>query len=348
MTAGNHRRLLTSIAVVVGIIAISLSVPFWRMKLSSPPQVADPPTAVTAVACAGHIEPEHGVTKVSAGYVNGRPGIVLELRVAEGDRVRSGQILAILDGDPQLRAALRQGEARVALAQSKVEQVRAGPKPGDVAAQDAEVARCRLAVETARAEFQRYEFLRQKHDVSASDLDAKRLEMESSQRFLEKALAILSSLSQVRPEDIRLAESELQVARADLDRLRLDLESTTVRSPTSGRVLRVFAQRGEEVGPEGLVELADTSSMYVIAEVYETDIGRVRLGQSVRIASELLPAPLRGIVTALGRQVARPELVSVAPEAFSHSRVVNVRVRLLESAAAANLIHGKVSAVFEP
>jgi HlyD family secretion protein len=51
-------------------------------------------------------------------------------------------------------------------------------------------------------------------------------------------------------------------------------------------VLQIHARPGERVGPEGIVELADTSVMYAVAEVYETDVGRVRIGQRARIRSQ--------------------------------------------------------------
>src|SRR5580704_12435917 len=59
------------------------------------------------VACLGHIEPQNGVLRVSAAYLDGRPQRVSELRVKQGNRVRAGQLLAILDGNEQLQTAAR-------------------------------------------------------------------------------------------------------------------------------------------------------------------------------------------------------------------------------------------------
>jgi multidrug efflux pump subunit AcrA (membrane-fusion protein) len=74
------------------------------------------------------LAPENGVIGVAAPYVFGRPSLVRELRVKDGDRVRAGQPLAILDGNDQLQAALDQCRARVAVARSRLAQVKAGPR----------------------------------------------------------------------------------------------------------------------------------------------------------------------------------------------------------------------------
>jgi HlyD family secretion protein len=85
--------------------------------------------------------------------------------------------------------------------------------------------------------------------------------------------------------------------------------------------------------------------MGVVAEVYETDIGRVKLGQPAIITSDLLSQKLTGTVAAIGREIGRAENVSTDPAAFADSRVVRVRVRLADSAPVAGMIHGKVKVV---
>jgi HlyD family secretion protein len=102
------------------------------------------------------------------------------------------------------------------------------------------------------------------------------------------------------------------------------------------------------VGPAGLLELVKTDSMGVIAEVYETDLGRVHVGQKATISGELLHAKLQGTVAAIGSEIGRAELSSGDAAAFADSRVVHVRITLPDSAALAGLIHGKVTVVMEP
>ena len=91
-----------------------------------------------------------------------------------------------------------------------------------------------------------------------------------------------------------------------------------------------------------------TDQMYVIAEVVESDVSRVRVGQRATISGEALCAPLHGQVAFIGMQVARDNIAQTDPVSLQDSRVVEVKIRLDESQEAARLIHGQVTAVIEP
>ena len=105
---------------------------------------------------------------------------------------------------------------------------------------------------------------------------------------------------------------------------------------------------GEEIGPKGILELARTDQMYVIAEVPESDVGRVRIGNKARIRSEALAEPLGGAVESIGSQVSKENVAPADPVSFSDERIVEVRIRLDDSSRASHLIHGKVTALIEP
>ena len=313
------------------------------------PSAAIPAIPVTAVSASGRIEPSESITHVAAPNINGRPAIIAKLNVREGESVRAGQVIAVLAGKQQLEAAARQAEARMNLDQVKLDQLRAAPRSSDLAAQNAEVARWQAALDNAQAEYKRYESLQANHDVSVSELDAKRSEMENARRMTEQARARLAGLSEVRPDDVRFAESALQASRAELERARLDLASAELHSPADGVVLHVHAKPGEEVGQQGVLELAKTAEMCVIAEVYETDIRRVKTGQSAEVQSELLPGKtLKGTVATIGHEIGRADLAPTDPATFADSRVVLVVIRLTDSREVAGLIHGKVSVVIQP
>lgn len=323
--------------------------------LARKPAAAAPTAAVpaipssAAVSASGRIEPSEAITHVAAPNINGRPAIIAKLNVREGESVREGQVIAVLAGKQQLEAAMRQAEARMNLDQVKLDQLRAAPRGSDLAAQNAEVARWQAALDNAQAEYKRYESLQANHDVSVSELDAKRAEMENAHRMTEQARARLAGLSEVRPDDVRFAESALQASRAELERARLDLASAELHSPADGVVLHVHAKPGEEVGQQGVLELAKTAEMCVIAEVYETDIRRVKTGQSAEVQSELLPGKtLKGTVATIGHEIGRADLAPTDPATFADSRVVLVVIRLTDSREVAGLIHGKVSVVIQP
>jgi HlyD family secretion protein len=288
------------------------------------------------------------VIHIAAPNFEGRPSIVKEVKVQEGDAVEAGQLLAVLDGQTVLQATLHQSEARVAVARSHVAQIEAGTKIADLAAQKMEVARWQSEYETAQAEYQRYETLRRTGDVSASEIDEKRLAVDRAKKTWQEAEERTKSLAEVRREDVAVAQAEVSAAEADARRVRAQLDSTLVRSPIRGRVLKIHARPGEEVQQQGLLELGKTDRMYVMAEVYETDVRKIHVGEQVSITGEILPGPLRGTVAQIGTKISRSEMLPTNPATFADTRVVEVKVRLEGSEGAAGLIHGRVNVVIGP
>ena len=101
-----------------------------------------------------------------------------------------------------------------------------------------------------------------------------------------------------------------------------------VKAPMAGQVLRVHAHAGERVGPEGILELGRTEAMMAVAEVYETDIGRVAVGQRAKVTSPALPVALNGTVQRIGLMVAKNDALGTDPVAKTDARVVEVDIRL--------------------
>jgi HlyD family secretion protein len=123
---------------------------------------------------------------------------------------------------------------------------------------------------------------------------------------------------------------EGQVARADLERVRADLDNTVLRAPITGTVLRLIAHAGERPTDKGILELGANDRMEALLEVYESDIDRVRLGQAVRLTSENggFAGSLRGTVFRISPQVRQREVLSTDPSGDVDARIVEVRVAL--------------------
>jgi HlyD family secretion protein len=95
-------------------------------------------------------------------------------------------------------------------------------------------------------------------------------------------------------------------------------------------VIAIAAREGERLGPEGLLELGETDRMYAVAEIYETDIARVRVGQRARIASAAFAKDLAGTVERVGLKVGKMDVLGTDPVAKTDARVIEVRIRLDE------------------
>ncbi|MEH2230742.1 MAG: ABC exporter membrane fusion protein [Nostoc sp.] len=336
------------------------------------------------VTALGRLEPQGKVIKLSAA-VSAEGSRVEKLLVKEGDRVKAGQAIAILNSRDRLQAAFKEAQEQVKVAQANLNRTQAGAKRGEIAAQKAAIARLeaerqgdinaqaatierfQAQLRNAQAEDERYQQLYQQGAISASQRDSKRLNLETAQKSLQEAqaqlnrtqstsqqqvkqaTATLDEIAEVRGVDVESAQAEVNRAIAAMNLAKVNLEQAVVRSPQNGQVFEIHTHPGELVSNDGIADIGQTSQMYVIAEVYESDIGKVHSGQQVRIFGDNLPIELEGIVDRKGLQVRRQNVINTDPVSNIDNRVVEVHIRLDETSSqkAATLTNMQVKAVIE-
>jgi len=145
---------------------------------------------------------------------------------------------------------------------------------------------------------------------------------------INEALANLDRIEEVRPVDVQVARASVDRAVATAERAQAELELSYIRAPVDGRILEIHSRGGEVAGEEGIAEIGTVDRMYAIAEVYETDIDRVRLGQEALITSDAFDEQLRGTVEQIGLKIGRQDVLDTDPAADADVRVVEVKVRL--------------------
>ena len=132
--------------------------------------------------------------------------------------------------------------------------------------------------------------------------------------------------------ETRLLELQglLADAQAELARVNAELALTELRAPIDGTVLRIRTRQGERPGNDGVLELGASNRMEALLEVYESDINRVRIGQSVDLTSENggFTGTLRGQVVRISPQVRQRQVLSTDPTGDADARIVEVRVAL--------------------
>ena len=157
--------------------------------------------------------------------------------------------------------------------------------------------------------------------------------------------------SEKRDELVKL-QGERREAQAQIAGLRVDLAQSELRSPIDGTVLRVISRAGERPGSDGVLEVGASDQMEAVAEVYETDIDRVRLGQSVRLTSENggFSGSLSAKVLRIEPQVRQRTVLSTDPTGDADARIVEVRLALdpADAAKVRSLAGLKVIARFNP
>ena len=256
---------------------------------------------------------------------------------------------------------------------------------GERNAQQATIERFKAELRNNTTDCQRYQALHENGAVSAQKYDQVCLQQEITQKQLQAAQvnlqriintltdrisgakadlnrtiatletkilenkAMLNAVIEVRPVDIQLAQSELASAQAAVKQAQTNLALAYVRAPKEGQILKIHTWPGEMVGNQGIVELGNTSQMYVTAEVYESDVTRVRQGQSVTITSDGVVKELQGTVEEIGLQVERQKVLGTNPTSDVDARVVEVTIRLNseDSQQVAHLTNLQVNAIID-
>jgi HlyD family secretion protein len=335
--------------LVLGAGAAGLGVPLAdRLRPPSAEAVPAPRALPIGVSALGRLAPEGDVIAAAPGSASDG-GRVDRLDVAVGDRVQAGQVVALLDTHRRRQAAVHEAQAKVAVAKAKLAQVQAGPKPEDVNAQEALIRKNEAEVLQAETDLSRSTMLYKKNAASRQDFDDQRLKYREARESLSQARAQLEAIKDIRPTDVKVAEADVAQAEAALAVAQADVEAAEIRSPLSGRVLRIHARPGEHVGDEGVLDVGNTDVMHAVAEVYEEDVAKVRNGQKARVRVPTLGTELSGEVTRKDLVVARKVIFNNDPVADIDARVVEVRIRISpqDSPKVAGLSNARVEVVID-
>jgi HlyD family secretion protein len=207
----------------------------------------------------------------------------------------------------------------------------------DKAAEDLAVAQAAFQEKTAE---DKQQFAKATADLLAAQEAVKERQAELDQTNQTLAAEIrqeqakLAELREVRPADVSIAKSQLEKAQIAVEQRQAALRDSEVRVPVAGQILKINTQIGEQVNTsQGIVELAQTNQMYVVAEVAEVDIGKIQTGQAAIVTSEYksFDGELKGTVEYVGLQIGRKqaqELGAGSRAIDKEARVVSIKVRL--------------------
>ncbi|MCT4701271.1 secretion protein HlyD [Enterobacteriaceae bacterium H20N1] len=223
-------------------------------------------------------------------------GRLAALEVDEGDAIKAGETLGILDKGPY-QNALQQAEANVAAAQAKFDLVIAGYRDEEIAQAAAQVNQAQAAYDYAQNFYQRQQGLWARRVISANDLENARSSSNQAKATLKAARDKLSQYrTGNRPQEIAQAQASLQQAKAQLAQAQLDLQDTTLIAPSDGTLLTRAVEPGSmlNAGSTALT-LSLTRPVWVRAYVNEVSLNKARPGTEVQIYTDGRPdKPWRG------------------------------------------------------
>ena len=179
------------------------------------------------------------------------------------------------------------------------------------------------------------------YDLRVAELKHAQVALDHAKRVLNRQQTLQQSAFQSEAA-IDEAQRDVELRGAELVAAQARLQRASVKAPVTGQVLSVHARAGERIGARGLLELGQTQKMYVVAEVYETDIGLVAEQQSATATSPALPGPITGKVKRIGKIIGKNDVLDLDPIARMDSRVVEVFILLDDPEIVAGLTNLQV------
>jgi ABC exporter DevB family membrane fusion protein len=291
------------------------------------------------VVAPGYVEPISEEIEVGSEIA----GKIKQVLVEEGEQVLKGQEIAILENSDFL-ANINNAKAQIVTLQSQKETAQAKilqTKADKIRIQNgAKTEERREAkvnyestlpnIENAKREFERRQRLYQTGDVSREEFERAKTNYENAQKQSEVLKAKFNVVnSDARRDDLDKADAAIKLAETQIfeidaqireaqTRVRTaeaNLDKTIVKSPITGIILRKRLHDGETISPEnsrGIVTIADVSALRVRVEIDETDVAKVKIGQSAYVKADAFgeqkfTAKVIKIGQVLGRKNVRTE-----------------------------------------
>ncbi len=236
------------------------------------------------IRVSGNIE----ITSVAASFKI--PGRLNARLVDEGEQVKAGQLIARLDStDLSKEVTLRRADVQAAKA--ALAELLAGSRQEEIGQAEATLSQAEAEATRAEADFQRVKSLFERDIVARRDLDNARAAADGSRATVRLARETLNLAKKgPRRERIDQGRARMQEAEAALAISEERLSYATLAAPLSGMVLAKHIEAGEQVAPgTPVVTIGDLDNTWLRAYINETDLGRVKVGQQVRVTTDTWP-----------------------------------------------------------
>lgn len=269
------------------------------------------------ISATGVVEPNFKVEVKSKAS-----GEVLKFSNEEGDRVEKGTLLLQLDKSDEKRNVAK-AKAELSSKNAKLMQAKTA-----LLLQDTKYAtdlqKAKSAIESAEASFKESEDkLKRQKDLFEQNFAAKETLDAAKTTYKVNRENLIQSKAQLQVAkdsiyDITMKKNEIEFAKADVERAKISLDEvqerldeTEIFAPITGVIIEKLVEQGQIIasgisnvsGGTALATIADMSRLFIIADVDETDIGVVELGQSVTITADAFPGTeFQGIVQRIAPQ----------------------------------------------
>jgi HlyD family secretion protein len=213
-----------------------------------------------------------------------------ELLVEEGQYVHKGDLIARLDREDYVQQT-RVDEATVGSREAELDLALAGSRIQEIKAAEQAVLDAQADLELKKIEFHRNQALYERDAVSAEARDTADTNLKRAQATYERNNQTYNELLEgTRKEQIAINRANVHTSRQNLDLSRVRLAYTSLYAPKTGVVTVRQAELGEVMLPgTPVVTIADIDHLWLRGYIGETDLGRVRWGQSATVKTDTFP-----------------------------------------------------------
>jgi HlyD family secretion protein len=218
-------------------------------------------------------------------------GEIVAMSVNEGTQVKKGDIIGRIDSS-MIQLRKKQAEAGVSLAEAQLSLLIKGAREEDIKQAEEQVVQARENYRQAKEDFERMENLYKTGSITTKQYDDAKTRLSVAQAQLNVAEQALGKLKNfARPEDIQMAEAQLEQAKIAMALLEKQIADCTIISPIEGTITHKLVEQGEFVAVGTPVAvIADLSLMSVTIYVSEVDLGAIRIGQEAFITIDTFPS----------------------------------------------------------
>jgi len=227
-------------------------------------------------------------------------GQLAAIKVRKGDRVRAGDVVAVLSA-LELTAAVGQARAALAAASANRDHVYAGVRAEEMAALAAEIAKSKARLDYAQAQLDRTAYLARTDTASQQSLDQAENDVASAHADVVEAEANHAA-AQAGPtrEERAIADAQVKAAASALAVLERRLDKTVLRAPADGGVSVIVTEVGENVrAGQPVLAIEEPDKRWLSFNAREDLLHGLRVGGTVDVARPGVQAPIPAVVTEL-------------------------------------------------
>lgn len=302
----------TGLAALLVIAALIL----WMTPSRQTSSAQDGPRPVAPLISRGYTDAPSGTAVIAGDPVGG--GVLLELRVSDGQKVKRDEVIAVLSNYPKADIAVRTSEAELAKTKQAREAMVSGYRTAEIAMQEIVVKSAAEEVKLKNLEMQR----------SGKPPDQKQLEQSISQQSFEREQGKLRVLKETLQTDLQQIDTDISIIQAKLDNARNTREQALVRSPLDGVVIQIYTRQGERISMNGIAKIVDLSQLRVLADVDELNVGRIAAGGKVEVTFRGSPTVYQGTISRVAPTVKRMQRMEPDGGSSTDARVVQVEIQL--------------------